>query len=66
MPIVDVPVHIVMGMLMTEGMGMPVAFIMGTQKSYMGCIMGMPVGCIMGMRAAYIIMGTKNTFPGRS
>ena len=66
LPIVDVPVHTVMGMPMTKGMGMPVAFIMGTQKSYMGCIMGMPVGCIMGMRAAYIIMGTKNTFPGRS
>ena len=33
LPIVDVPVHTVMGMPMTEGMGMPVAFIMGTKKS---------------------------------
>ena len=33
LPIVDVPVHTVMGMPMTEGMGMLVAFIMGTKKS---------------------------------
>ena len=32
MPIVDVPVHIVMGMPMTVGMGMPVAITMGTKK----------------------------------
>ena len=32
MPIVDVPVHIVMGMPMTVGMGMRVAITMGTKK----------------------------------
>ena len=32
MPIVDVPVHTVMGMPMTEGMGMLVAFIMDTKN----------------------------------
>ena len=33
LPIVDVPVHTVMGTPMTEGMGTPAAFIMGTKKS---------------------------------
>ena len=32
--------HTVMGMPMTEGMGMPVAFITGTKKSY---LLGMPI-----------------------
>ena len=53
LPIVDVPVHTVMGMPMTEGMGMPVAFITGTKKSYGlhhgQCPLGMPMGIVTGM-----------------
>ena len=36
LPIVDVPVHIVMGMPMTVGMGMRVAITMGTKKHIIG------------------------------
>ena len=34
LPIVDVPVHIVTGMPMTVGMGMRVAFTMGTKRTH--------------------------------
>ena len=34
MPIVDVPVHIVMGMPMTVGIGMRVGIAMGTKKTH--------------------------------
>ena len=44
MPIVVVPVHIAMGMPMTEGMRMPVAITMGTKKY----IIGIACGCSHG------------------
>ena len=40
MPIVDVPVHIVMGMPMTVGMGMRMAITMGTKKHIIGIAHG--------------------------
>ena len=40
LPIVDVPVHIVMGMPMTVGMGMRMAITMGTKKQIIGIAHG--------------------------
>ena len=40
LPIVDVPVHIVMGMPMTVGMGMRMAITMGTKKHIIGIAHG--------------------------
>ena len=61
LPIVDVPVHIVMGMPMTVGMGMRVAISMGTKKYIIGIAHGYSHG-----HAHYILavpmtfsMGTK-------
>ena len=56
LPIVDVPVHIVIGTPVAFAMGMPVAITMGTKNH----IIGMPMPLVIGMPVA-ITMGTKNT-----
>ena len=55
LPIVDVPVHIVIGTPMALAMGMPVAITMGTKNAH---IIGMPMPLVMGVPVA-ITMGTK-------
>ena len=54
MPIVYVPVHRVMGMPMTVGMGMRMALVMGTKKTYLGIPMGIAHGYSHG-HAHYIL-----------
>ena len=44
LPIVDVPVHIVMGMPMTVGMGMPMALTMGTKNHIIDIAYGLHYG----------------------
>ena len=54
LPIVDVPVHIVIGTPVAFAMGMPVAITMGTKNH----IIGMPMPLVIGMPVD-ITMGTK-------
>ena len=49
MPIVYVPVHRVMGMPMTVGMGMRMALVMGTKKHIWVYSWALPMATVTGM-----------------